>query len=83
MAIKQFDRRNGKKIQSLKMLILGDVELIKGKHFIEMGLFYKFALSDLAHSQSHCSERPTWLGVSGEVLVMIQIVTHRSNSSNT
>lgn len=57
LAIEQFDHRNGKKIQSPKMSILGDVELIEGKHSIEISLLCGSALSFLAHRYSDRSDR--------------------------
>jgi len=51
LAIEQFDHRNGKKIQSPKMPLLGDTELVEAKHSLEIGLLYGSALSFLAHRQ--------------------------------
>lgn len=44
------------------MSILGYVELIEGKHFLEIGFLYGYALSFLAHRHSDRSEWPAWLG---------------------
>lgn len=57
LAIEQPDRRNSKKIQCPKMPMMGDVELIVGKHSLEIGLLCGAALSFLADRHSDHSDR--------------------------
>lgn len=52
LTIEQFGYRNSKKIQSPKMLILGEVEQIERKHCVEIGLLCGSALSILAQRHS-------------------------------